>query len=102
MNKLIKSLVTVIAFWAFVLAPTFAQVPTGYTTIRRQAFHITTNTTTAVSGQTGYIYSIVICCTVAGASSNTFTIRNKEATNKVLFQATNLAVGTTTISVREP
>jgi len=56
------------------------------------AYHITSNTTNTVTSTTAYLTQLVICVTGAGTSW-TIQVKNKEATAKVIYQAT-AAVGT--------
>jgi len=80
----------------------FSTPAMAQTYIRRYAVHLTANGTTTVVSGTVYVSAVVICVSSAGASSNTFTIRNKEGTPKNLYTATNIAVGTySPVSLRQ-
>jgi len=62
---------------------------------------VTTNATTTVIGSTAYVYTVTVAVSGAG-SAWVITIRSKEGTPKILYQAT-AALGTTTpISAEVP
>ena len=94
--KLITGAVLGVALTFSTMVNVDAQTTLPY--LFRSNYHITTNTTNTISG-TLYLRSLVINCSVAGASSNTLTVKTKEGTPKIIFQATNIAVGTTTIAL---
>lgn len=97
LSKFMAGLTLAIALFTSSIVPAQAQATLSY--VQRYAAHVTTNATATPTSTDAYVVSVVICVTVAGASSNTLTIQNKEGTPKVLFKATNIAVGTTTIAL---
>jgi hypothetical protein len=99
MTKFTQYLTGLVAAVALVMSGMPAQAQSTLTYSHRSAYHITTNTTTAITASDAYLVALVINCIVAGASSYTCTVRNKESTPKVIFYALNLAVGTTVIQV---
>jgi len=54
------------------------------------AYHITSNATTTVTSNDAYLTQLVVCVTTAGTSW-TITVKNKEATPKIVYSATAAA-----------
>jgi hypothetical protein len=73
-------------------------MPLG-TALNTYETQITTNTTTTPTSSTAYVSSITICISSAGASSNTITIRDKQATPVVLVNAMLTTTASTTPTV---
>jgi flagellar capping protein FliD len=74
---------------------------TPLATTTAYSVHLTTNATTTVIGSTAYVYTVTVAVSGAG-SAWLITIRSKEGTPKILYQAT-AAVGTSTpISAEVP
>ncbi|HEX3108112.1 MAG TPA: hypothetical protein VHU41_03380 [Thermoanaerobaculia bacterium] len=65
------------------------------------AAHITTKTTTTPTASTAYISSITICVSGAGTSWS-ISVQNKEATPKIYYTVSSVALGTTTFNFTEP
>ncbi len=94
MRVLSKLFGTSLAFLAlcYLSIPAMAQ-----SNIRHYQVHLTANGTTHIATSAAYVEELTVVVSVAGASSNTFTIKNLEATAKTIFSATNIAVGTTRV-----